>query len=339
MGAVTRQQAHEKWNACAKPLGSLGLLEPMVETLCVLQNTLTPTLSKRTAVIFCADNGVVEEGVTQTGSHVTGIVAKELAEGRSSVNRMAEVAHVEVLPVNIGIQKFIPTPGVEEVPAAEGTDNIKKGPAMDSETLERALNTGRALAHRLAAEGNTLLLAGEMGIGNTTTASAVAAALLQKAPAEVTGKGAGLTDAALSKKVAVIEEALAKNRPDPSDPKDVLRKVGGLDLAGMCGLYLGAAEARVPVFVDGFPSAVAALTALRMEEAVSDILLASHVSAEPAGAMVLEALGLSAPIHAGLRLGEATGAVAAVPLLDMALNVFLNSYTFAEGGIEPYRPL
>lgn len=321
-----RTLAREAWQAKAKPLGSLGVLEDQVVQICALQETLTPSLKDRAAVIFCADNGVVEEGVTQTGQEVTRIVCEQISAGRSSVNRMAAVAGCRVLTVDAGM-------------APHGTANLRKGPAMTQEQFDAALALGRKTAYDLADAGVDLLAAGEMGIGNTTTASAVAAVLLGKDPAEVTGKGAGLTDEALKVKVEVIRDAIAVNAPDPKDAAEVLRTLGGLDLTAMCGFYLGAAERSVPVLMDGFPSAVAALCAARMEPNANDAILAAHVSAEPAGQMVVAALGKTAPIQAGLRLGEGTGAVAAIPLLDMALAVFNESYTFEEGGIDPYQPL
>lgn len=337
-----RAAALRKWNACAKPLGSLGLLEEQVVSLCALQQTLSPSIQKRTAVIFCSDNGVVAEGVTQTGPEVTRLVAKQLALGRSSVNRMASVANADVLPVDIGI---LPDPSVEmpenifTAPAGPGTKDIAAGPAMTGEELAAALDTGRAVAEKLIDEGNELLIAGEMGIGNTTTSSAVTAVLLGKDPAEVTGKGAGLSDADLTKKIEVIRKAVAVNTPDPADPLEVLRTLGGFDLAGMCGLYLAAASRGVPVVIDGFPSAAAALLAARIAPDAADAMLASHVSAEPAARMILHELKKEAPIAAGLRLGEGTGGIALLPLLDMALAVFEEAYTFEEGGIEPYVEL
>lgn len=337
-----RAKARAKWNSCAKPLGSLGVLEDMVTNLCALEQTLTPDLSERIAVIFCADNGVVAEGVSQTGPEVTRLVANQLAAGCSSVNRMAAVAGVEVLPVDIGMLTSavgdVPS-NLRTVPVARGTSNLKVGPAMTEAQLFAALSEGIRLAGELKKNGAGLLIAGEMGIGNTTTSSAVASVLLGKDPADVTGRGAGLTDEALSRKVDVIREAIRVNRPDPENAFEVLQTLGGFDLAGMCGLYLGGAVYGVPVLMDGFPSAVAALCAVRMCPNAAKAILPSHVSAEPAGKMVLEALGKSAPIAAGMRLGEGTGGVAAVPLLDMALTVFEEAYTFEEGGISPYEEL
>jgi nicotinate-nucleotide--dimethylbenzimidazole phosphoribosyltransferase len=195
------------------------------------------------------------------------------------------------------------------------------------------------LARAEAARGTRLLAAGEMGIGNTTTASALAAVLLDRDSDEVTGRGAGLSDEGLARKRAAIRRAVAVNRPDPQDALDALAKLGGFDLAGMCGLFLGGARHRVPVLLDGFPSAVAALCAARLCPNAVKAMLASHVSAEPAGELVLRALGKRPLITADMRLGEGTGAVAAMPLLDMALAVYRDCYTFAEGGIAPYKPL
>ena len=336
-----RKQARDKWNACAKPLGSLGVLESMVTDLCTLEQTLVPDLGKRVAVIFCADNGVVAEGVSQTGSEVTRLVANQLAAGRSSVNRMASVAGVEVLPVDIGMlgtDGDVP-PELRQCAVAHGTADLMRGPAMTREQLYAALYEGIRLVEELKEQGAGLLIAGEMGIGNTTTSSAIVSVLFDKDPADVTGKGAGLTDKALMKKVEVIREAIRVNHPDPEDPYEVLRTLGGFDLAGMCGLYLGGAAFGIPVLADGFPSAVAALCAARICPNALKAIFASHVSAEPAGQMVLTALGKTAPIAAGMRLGAGTGGVACVPMLDMALSVFEEAYTFEEGGIEPYVEL
>ena len=181
------------------------------------------------------------------------------------------------------------------------------------------------------------MAAGEMGIGNTTTASAVAGVLLERDAEETAGRGAGLSDEGLARKIEVIRRGIAVNRPKKEDVIDVLSKVGGTDLAAMCGLFLGGAACNIPVLIDGFPSAVAALCAVRLCTHAADAMLASHASAEPAGRMVLDALGKKPLITAGMRLGEGTGAVCAMALLDMALAVYNTGYTFEEGGIAPYK--
>ena len=210
---------------------------------------------------------------------------------------------------------------------------------MTREQAKEAICFGAQLALDLGEKGYQLLATGEMGIGNTTTSSAMTAVLVGCPVEEVTGRGAGLSTPALSHKVEVIRQAIDLHRPDPQDPLDVLSKVGGLDIAGLAGVFLGAASARLPVLVDGFISAVAALTAVRLCPAAADYLLASHISQEPASALLLQELGLSPLICADMHLGEGSGAVAAIPLLDMAVAVYQQMCTFAETEIEAYQPL
>ena len=336
---AARAEAHRRWNACAKPLGSLGLLETAVEDIAALTGEPSVALGSRAVLVLCADNGVVAQGVTQSPSSVTAVVARELAAGRTSVCRMAAAAGCRVVPVDVGILDFPETPGVLSRRIGNGTGDISLGPAMTRAQAEQAILTGMDLVAAERARGTALLATGEMGIGNTTTSSAVACALLGRPPEDMTGRGAGLSDQGLRRKVAAVRAALAVNRPDGGDPVDVLAKVGGFDLAGLCGVFLGGARHRVPVLIDGFISATAALCALRLCPAAGKAMLASHVSAEPAGGLVLEALGKPPLICAGMRLGEGTGAVAAMPLLDMACAVYREAYTFDEGGLEAYQPL
>ena len=335
---AARAAARKRWDGCAKPLGSLGLLETAVCDIAALTGGADVELDGRAAVVFCADNGVVAQGVTQTDSGVTSSVAHMLARGRTAVCRMAARAACRVVPVDMGMLDFPGCAGVLDRRAGNGTADLSLGPAMSRSQAQAAILSGIGLARDEAEHGTRLLAAGEMGICNTTTASAVTAVLLGLDPAEVTGRGAGLSDAGLARKLAAIRRGIAVNVPDPADALDVLAKLGGFDLAGMCGLYLGGALYRVPVLIDGFPSAAAALCAFRLCENAKKAMLASHLSAEPAGALLLRELGKSPLITAGLRLGEGSGAVAAMPLLDMALAVYRECYSFAEGGIAPYTP-
>ena len=332
---AARAQAHRRWAACAKPLGSLGLLETAIEEIAALTGCADIDLSRRAVLVFCADNGVVAQGVTQTDSSVTGLVARELAAGRTAVCKMAEVAQCAVLPVDMGIKDFDPAPGVLDRRVGNGTADCTKGPAMARAQAARAVLAGAALVRD---SGKNLVATGEMGIGNTTTASAVACALLGRPAAELTGRGAGLSDAGLARKRAAVARALSVNQPDPHDALDVLAKVGGFDLAAMCGAYLGGAACGVPVLIDGFISAVAALCAVRLCPLAAKAMLAAHLSAEPAGALVLAALNKRPLITAEMRLGEGTGAVAAMPLLAMAAAVYTDSHTFAELAMDPYTP-
>ena len=250
---------------------------------------------------------------------------------------MARTAHCDVLPVDMGMAGE-PVPGVRNCRIAAGTMDFTAGPAMSRAEAVQAIGEGITLARELAEDGYRLIATGEMGIGNTTTSSAVAAVLLGQPVELMTGRGAGLSDEGLARKVDAICRGILKNEPDPEDPLDVLSKLGGFDIAGLCGIFLGGALAGVPVLADGFISGVAALCAVRLCPAAAKAVFASHCSAEPAARMVLEALGKAPVITAGLHLGEGTGAVASIPLWDMALAVYGGCYSFAEGGIEPYKP-
>lgn len=336
--ASARARAHDHWSACAKPLGGLGLLETVLEDIAALTGSEEISLAPRAVAVLCADNGVVAQGVTQTDSSVTAAVARNLAGHRTSVCRMANVAHCDVIPADFGILGFAPVPGILDRRIGNGTADITKEPAMTRGQAERAILAGAQLVFDCADRGYRLLATGEMGIGNTTTSSAVASVLLGRAPAEMTGRGAGLSDAGLRRKIRAIERAVELHAPDVKNPVDVLSKVGGFDIAGLCGMFLGGAARRVPVLADGFISTVAALCAVRICPDAAKAVIASHVSAEPAGQLLLDALGKKPLITAGMHLGEGTGAVAAMPLLDMALAVYEECYTFEEGGIEAYTP-
>ena len=333
-----RQAAHRKWNDCAKPLGSLGLLETAIEQIAALTGSSEITLFPRSVLVLCADNGVVAQGVTQSASNVTAIVAENLAQKRTAVCRMAQVANCQVVPVDMGILDFSPMEGVLDRRIGNATGDISQGPAMTREQAAKAVVTGIQLVREQKEQGVRLLATGEMGIGNTTTSSAVAAVLLAQPVQTMTGRGAGLSDAGLARKVDTIRRGIACNAPDPDDALDVLGKLGGFDIAGLCGMFLGGALAGVPVLMDGFISGVAALCAVRLCPAASKAVFASHCSTEPAARLVLNALGKTPLLTAGLHLGEGTGAVASIPLWDMALAVYEGCYSFAEGGIAPYTP-
>ena len=335
---TAREAAHRQWASIAKPLGSLGMLETAVEDIAALTGSADVDLSSRALLLLCADNGVVAQGVAQSDHTVTAAVTRNAAAKRSSVCKMAEIAGCRVVPVDMGVLDFSPTPGVLSRRIGNGTGDITQGPAMTQEQVRQAVLTGVELVREQKAQGAGLLATGEMGIGNTTTSSAVACVLLNRPSQEMTGRGAGLSDEGLSRKIRAIETAISVNRPDPGNPLDVLAKVGGFDIAGMCGIFLGGAAYRVPVLMDGFISTVAALCAVRLCPEAGKAIFASHVSAEPAGKQVLDALGKKPLITAEMRLGEGTGAVAAMPLLDMALALYRDGTTFDGCGIEAYQP-
>ncbi len=329
-------RAKEHWDSIAKPLGSLGLLEDDVIKTAKIKRTENVHISKRCAVVMCADNGVVCEGVTQSESCVTAMCADEIARGCSSVNIIAESVNADVLAVDIGVAGK--TCALDRKTAA-GTKNIAEGAAMSREEAERSIMTGIEIMREQKRAGTDIVVTGEMGIGNTTTSAAITSVLLGIPPCDVTGRGAGLDDTRLAKKIKVVERAIEVNKPDPDDALDVLSKVGGFDIAGMAGLFIGGAENGIPVVIDGAISAAAALVAERLVPGCTDYMLASHVSAEPVGKLLLDALGLKPLITAEMRLGEGTGGLLLLPLLDCALSVYHNAHTFEGMGLERYRKL
>lgn len=331
------EQSKKRWGKIAKPLHSLGKLEDAVVQMAGIFGNAEYKLEKKGLVIFCADNGVVKEGVTQTGQEVTAIVAKNFTEHAASVCFMAEAAGVDVYPIDIGMISDVDGVTAPEYKVMYGTHNFAEEPAMSREEAERAILVGIQLVEKLAKDGYQILATGEMGIGNTTTSSAVLSVLLGKNPKEVTGRGAGLCNDGLERKVGAIQKGIELLKPNTKDPIDVLAKVGGLDIAGMTGMFLGAAIYRIPVVIDGLISSVAALCAISIIPEVKNYLLPSHRSAEPAGGMVLEALGYEPFLDCRMSLGEGSGAVAIFPLLDMALSVYHQMHTFEEIQVEQYE--
>jgi len=353
LDAVARKRAVDKWNAVAKPIGSLGALEDVVVQIAGIFGTEDFDIGKRALVVMCADNGVVSQGVSQCGPEVTRAVATALGAGNSSACVMAHTAGIDVVPVDIGMvdpdplsgRDLQPLPGVLDRCVGRGTSDISCGPAMTRDQAVQAIRVGIDLVETLKAQGYRIVATGEMSIGNTTTASAIVSCLFGRPAHEVVGRGAGLSDAGLATKVRIVEQAVQLNACDPAAPLDVLTGLGGFDIAGMVGLFIGGALHRIPVVVDGFISAVAAYLATLLCPSCAWAILGSHVSSEPAVQLVLEALAkrceaagvkFQPVIDAGMRLGEGTGAVCLVPLLDAALALY-NGTTFDDEGIEAYE--
>lgn len=333
------EEARARWMTVGKPLFSLGSLEDAVIQIAGIKGTSDFELRKRGLIIMCADNGVVEEGVTQTGQEVTAIVADNFTRGETSVCIMAEEAKVDLFPVDVGMATDVPSVTKKEYKVMYGTHNFAKEAAMTREEAVEAIEVGIQMVKKCAEAGYEILATGEMGIGNTTTSSAVVSVLLDESVENVTGRGAGLSSEGLNRKIRAIERAIEKHQPDKEDVLDVLSKVGGLDIAGMTGAFLGGAIYHIPVLIDGFISSAAALCAVRMVPETADYILASHCSGEPAGRMVLEELKLPYLIDAKMSLGEGSGAVAAIPLLEMGVNVYRKMSTFEEIKVEQYEEL
>lgn len=336
-GAMERSR--KRWDSIAKPLKSLGLLETAVIRLAGIFQTEKVSLGKRCVVPMCADNGVVAQGVTQTGSEVTAIVTENFARGDSSVCCMARRAGADVIPVDIGVARDLTVPGIWNYKIRYGTSDMTQGPAMTREEAARAVEIGITVVEKLKEQGYRIIATGEMGIGNTTTSAAVASVLFGWPVEEVTGPGAGLSGEGIKRKMNAIHKAINLNRPDPKDPMDVLSKVGGFDLAGLVGLYLGGARHRVPIMIDGMISAVAAALAWKIAPLSREYMIPTHVSKEPSGMKLLQALEMRPMLTCDMCLGEGTGAIAALPLLDMALSVYDGMCTFSETNIEQYEEL
>lgn len=335
--AAAMAAAKQHWDGLGKPLGSLGRLEKALIQIAGIQRTGDVHIDRKALVIMCADNGVVEEGVTQCGQEVTATVAENFLDEKSCVAIMCRRAGTKICPVDIGMA--VDTPRVEKRKIAYGTKNMAKEPAMTREQAVAAIEVGIAKAEELHAQGYEMLATGEMGIGNTTTSSAMTAVYLGLDVETVTGRGAGLSSHGLQRKIHAIKQAIAVNQPDSEDPLDVLAKVGGLDIAGMCGLFLGGAAQQMPVVMDGFISQVAALTAMRLVPECADYILASHVSEEPGANILLKALEKDAFLTCGMRLGEGSGAVALFPILDFASDIYHKMSTFVQADIVEYQPL
>ena len=334
-----RKKVQKNWDHVAKPLDGMGRFEALTAQIGAILGTEVLDLSKKAVLIFCADNGIVEEGISQSGQEVTTAVVQAMGRNASSVGKMSAKAGAVTIPIDIGMSHKGSIPGVRNEKLRCGTRNFRREPAMTEEETVKAIATGIKLVQECKRDGYMLLATGEMGIGNTTNSSAVVSVLLGEDPKVMTGKGAGLTKKGLQKKVQVIREAVERMQPDKTDAIDVLSKVGGLDIAGLAGVYLGGAIYRIPVLIDGFISAVAALVAVRMVPECAGYILPSHLSDEPASRKILDALEKKPFLTCGMCLGEGTGAVAAMPLLEMGLQVYRKMGTFDDIHVEQYEVL
>ena len=334
LDGAAMERARRRQAELAKPPGSLGRLEELSVQLSGITGRVNNTLEKKALLVFCADNGVVEEGVAVAPQSVTAAQTVNLVRKRTGASVLARRFGVELYVCDVGVNAELLDGRILNKKIAYGTANIAKGPAMSRADAVRAIWAGADTAAQAVQEGAAVLGVGEMGIGNTTTSSAVLAALTGASVPAVTGRGGGLTDEGLCRKVAVIERALAVNAPDGADPVDVLAKVGGLDICAMCGAFLMAASRRVPAVIDGFICAVAALCAVRLCPEAGGFLIPSHASLEPGYRAAMEALGLEPLFDLRMRLGEGSGCPIAMMMLDAAAAVARDMATFAEAGID-----
>ncbi len=326
-------------DSLSKPLGSLGRLEDIVKQVAGITGTAHPAVDKKTIVIMCADNGVVEEGVSSCPKSVTAAVTENFTRGITGVCALSDHAGSGLVVVDIGVDAKLDCKGIIDKKIRRGTGNIAKGPAMTRDEAVRAIETGIEIVGELSQKGINLLGTGEMGIGNTTTSSAIAAVLTGKSLESLVGRGSGLSDDGLYNKIEVIRRAIEVNKPDSSDPLDVLSKLGGFDIAGLTGCFIGAAAYRIPILIDGFISSVAALLAVKIRPEVKQFLFAAHGSAEPGSNAVLEAIGVNPLLKLGMRLGEGSGAALAFHIIDAAFVAYDRMGTFSDAKIKQYTPL
>lgn len=334
----------QAWNQLCKPLHSLGCLEGCLADICAMQHRQSPTL--RPVAIFCmvADNGLVAEGVSQCGQEVTSQVLLNMREKQSTVAILAAQLGLDLYPVNLGAADYNRSGQklagiIEAVVRPEGTRNLWQEPAMTREECLQALVTGIALAEAAKEQGYQILVGGEMGIGNTSTSTLLASLLLELEIAAVCGRGAGLSDQGLSRKIQVLEEAYAhySQALAGQDLTSHLAAAGGLDIAALAGLYLGAAHAHIPVILDGLISYAAALVAARYAPASVEYMLASHKPREKCSGHIAQALGLTPSLDLDLALGEGAGSLFLLPLLDMTKEIFTKMPSFDQGQVEAYE--
>ena len=333
-------ETQKKLDNLTKPLGSLGKLEELIRQLAGIFKSSEPRVDKKAIIVMCSDNGVCIENISSCPKEVTASVTKNFTRGITAINVFAKMSGADLKVIDVGVDDDLHAyPEILDKKIRRGTDNIVNGPAMSTEEALRAIEIGIETMGELKEKGYSLVATGEMGIGNTTTSSCIAAVLMQISPEEVVGKGAGLTKEGLDHKIAVVKRAIEKNKPDALDPIDVLAKVGGFDIAGLTGCFIGAAIHRMPILIDGFISSVAALVAIKIEERVRDFIFPSHGSAEPGAMKVLKQIHFEPMLMMNMRLGEGTGAALAFLLFDAALEAYYKMGTFEDAIIEKYLPL
>ena len=332
--------ARERQNQLTKPQGSLGRLEELAVTIAGITGNERPTVARKAIIVLAADHGVAAEGVSAYPQAVTAQMVQNFLHGGAAINVLARRAGARVVVGDLGVAADLPPHG--ELVAhkiAYGTQNMAEGPAMTSEEAIAAIVAGIEIVETEWERGLALVGTGDMGIGNTTASSTIIAAITGAAVRDVTGRGTGIDNAGWQRKVAVIEQALHVNRPNPADPLDVLHKVGGYEIAGLVGVILGAAAHRVPVIVDGFISGAAALLATELCPPVLDYLIAAHNSVAIGHRRMLAHMELVPLLNLDLRLGEVTGAALAMQLVDDAVAVLNEMATFAEAGVAQKEQL
>jgi len=328
------QKAQERLDSLIKPPKSLGRLEELAVLLAGITGDPRPKIKERTVIVMAGDHGVVEEGISVAPREVTLQMLPAFLKGVAGIGVLSRLAGARLVVVDVGVASSVKIPGVLDYKVRCGTGNIARGPAMTREEAIRALEAGITVAREEIERGADLLALGDMGIGNTTPSSAILT-VLSGCPAEVaTGRGTLVNDEIWRRKVRVVERAIAVNRPDPKDGLDVLAKVGGLEIAGLVGVVLGAAAQRKPVLLDGFITTAAAMIAAKLAPGARQFMLATHLSAEKGHGLMLQLLGLKPMLHLEMRLGEGTGAVLGMHLVEAAARIINEMWSFREAEVS-----
>lgn len=328
-----REAARRELDRKTKPRGSLGRLEELAVRIAGVRGGIELHPLRAAIVVAAADHGVASEGVSAYPQEVTRQMLANFASGGAAVSVLARQVGAELVVVDAGVVRPFRHPAVRDLRLGPGTANAAAAPAMTVEQAERGILDGAALARELVEAGASVVALGDMGIANTTSATALCCVLLGGEPRSWCGPGTGLDEDGVARKALVVERMLERNRPDPADPLGVLAALGGFEIAVLAGVALGTAESGAVVLLDGFITGAAALVAARLEPALPDYLVASHLSPEPAHAAVLGALGLEPLLDLGLRLGEGSGAALALPLLDAARAILVDMATFEAAGV------
>ncbi|MBU5294353.1 nicotinate-nucleotide--dimethylbenzimidazole phosphoribosyltransferase [Anaerosalibacter bizertensis] len=329
-----KKKAKERMDNLTKPIGSLGILEEIAIKMAGITGKVHNKMEKRSTIVMCADNGVVEEGVSACPQWFTKVLTENLTKGYTGVSVLSEFTNSDVTTVDIGVNTDIDNPKVLNKKVAYGTKNMAKGPSMTREEAIKAIEVGIEVADKLYSEGYDILGTGEMGIGNTTTSAAVLSVFSGLSPDISCGKGSGLTDEQYEEKKNTVKKAIEINKPDKNDPIDVISKVGGFDIAGMCGCFLSAAKNRKPIVIDGFISSAAALCAVRFNPLVKDYLFPSHLSKELGAMYMMEEIDLKPMLNLEMRLGEGSGCPLAFQVIDSALYIMDNLATFEQSTLD-----
>lgn len=329
------EKAQKRLDNLTKPLGSLGRLEEFARRLVAIAEDEMPSINKKAIFTFAGDHGVTEEGVSAYPKEVTAQMVFNFLRGGAGINVLARHAGADVVVIDIGVDHdFGELEGLVDRKVIKGTRNFTKGPAMTRNEAMRCIEVGIVLAKIYAEKGYKIFGTGDMGIGNTTPSSAIAAILTGRPVEEVTGRGTGISDESLKRKMEVIEKGIGLNRPDPDDAIDVLAKVGGAEIGGIAGLVLGAAANRIPVVIDGFISTAGALIAYCLEPKTRDYVFAAHNSVEIGHKAMLDMMGLKPILDLDLRLGEGTGAALAMLMIEAGLKIYKEMATFGEAGVS-----